>query len=745
MVSVPGRNGDVPIDMGHWDNIEVTYKCGLFGIDQSEMGEALMEFRNAIASQIGYQRLSDSYNQNEFRLGLFMAGLEFDAVSMNRAGEFELKFNCKPQRFLTDGEEMIDVKNDWSDLKTASGEVVTFEVADDAAANYTQFKSLVADIEPIQDLHGYDHPWVGGAGKNKLQNTLASQTLNGVTFTVNDDGTVATSGTANGNVSSLFFSQNVELLPSTDYILSGCPSGGGQNTYRLVLLINGEQIIIDYGNGASFTTPETITSAKVYPIILNGTNVNGKVFKPMIRLTTETDATFAPYSNICPISGWDSVEAYVSPTQSKEDGTTHTATFEETVYGGKVDLVSGVLTIDRAMVDLKNLPWSRMNSSYVYGTFVATLGGMAYSTSRNVFLCSAYKPTYNNEITPTDDGVIWNRSGAVVIKDTTKGNMTVAEFKEFLSGKQLVYELAEPRTIQLDPQTINTLVGVNNVWADSGDVSVEYGIRPGIMVNPTQYESSPVIEIEGTGSIGLNDYLIAIDGGSVGEVELASERRVEPIMGSSYPSTITETIDMATTMSLLEDGDAFNISTLTASWLMGDTTKETYTITQQPTDGVASIETATSPRVSAVARFSQLAFVNGEAKTFAEEFIVSGQSSHGTGSVTFTVGVDYDGSHTLTISYGVAVVPLITGVVRSGSYSDIGEIVGNSSKQTFSGQVIIDSETGDAYRIEDGTYISLNKYIQLGAQLPTLRPGANIITYDDTITSLNIAPRWWRL
>lgn len=45
--------------------------------------------------------------------------------------------------------------------KTATGNPITIE--DAAPVNAV---NLSMDLEPIQDLHGYDHPWVGGAGKN---------------------------------------------------------------------------------------------------------------------------------------------------------------------------------------------------------------------------------------------------------------------------------------------------------------------------------------------------------------------------------------------------------------------------------------------------------------------------------------------------------------------------------------------------------------------------------------------------
>lgn len=104
MVSVPGRNGAVAIDQGRWENIEVEYPAGVFGDDQSDFRANISAFRNAIVSQLGYQRLSDTYHPDEYRMGLYMNGIEVSPVNMGSAGEFTIKFNCKPQRWLTSGE-----------------------------------------------------------------------------------------------------------------------------------------------------------------------------------------------------------------------------------------------------------------------------------------------------------------------------------------------------------------------------------------------------------------------------------------------------------------------------------------------------------------------------------------------------------------------------------------------------------------------------------------------------------------
>ena len=39
---------------------------------------------------------------------------------------------------------------------------------------------------------------------------------------------------------------------------------------------------------------------------------------------------------------------------------------------------------------------------------------------------------------------------------------------------QVVYPLNEPFTVQLTPETLSTLLGANNIWADTGDTTVNY-------------------------------------------------------------------------------------------------------------------------------------------------------------------------------------------------------------------------------------------------------------------------------
>ena len=140
-VNVPGRNGAVLLDNGYFENIEVKYPAGVPGTDQSDFATKISDFRNAILSQVGYQRLTDEYNPDEYRMATYISGLEVEAVEgqQGTVGEFELVFNCKPQRFLTSGEAAVAVAN-----------------------NGTITNPTLFDAKPLLQLNGYGKIAING-------------------------------------------------------------------------------------------------------------------------------------------------------------------------------------------------------------------------------------------------------------------------------------------------------------------------------------------------------------------------------------------------------------------------------------------------------------------------------------------------------------------------------------------------------------------------------------------------------
>lgn len=105
MIKVPGRNGAIALDQGRYENIDIEYPSGTFGADQADFRVKLRQFVSALKAQVGYQRLSDTYHPDEYRMGIFIEAVEVEPANINTAGEFKLIFNCKPQRWLTSGEE----------------------------------------------------------------------------------------------------------------------------------------------------------------------------------------------------------------------------------------------------------------------------------------------------------------------------------------------------------------------------------------------------------------------------------------------------------------------------------------------------------------------------------------------------------------------------------------------------------------------------------------------------------------
>lgn len=103
--SVPGRNGDLTIDEGSFENVTVTYPAFI----SRGFEHRFNEFIAAMQAQTGYQRLQDTYDADHFRQALFCEEQEPEVLTLNRTGKFELEFDCMPQRFLVSWDEWIDI------------------------------------------------------------------------------------------------------------------------------------------------------------------------------------------------------------------------------------------------------------------------------------------------------------------------------------------------------------------------------------------------------------------------------------------------------------------------------------------------------------------------------------------------------------------------------------------------------------------------------------------------------------
>lgn len=485
---------------------------------------------------------------------------------------------------------------------TASGSIASFsDGADDLP-----LKSLVVDINPVQDLHGQDAPYPAGGGKNKLPLTVDgikalnpntrgtwtgnSYTYLGITYTpvTDSDGNiikihVSGSGTKTG--ASYFDLAKINSIPYGTYILNGGASGINVRAYHF----DGTHIASsNSAAGTQFTSTEDAGNNTFDIVVATDIEVNADVY-PMVRLTSETDATFAPYENICPISGWTEVDVEQSgvnvwdeewevgnvdistttgeliPTYgsgniffrsknyievfpntsywdyngyvtgnyrfffydadknylsfvSHPKGTVLTTpanckymlfrclsatgyeyennisinypstdhyyhpytgrsipiNLGQTVYGGKLDVLSGELVIDRAMVTFDGTETYLNN----YFPTVVCTKRVDNNGDPSIWMeivgnyCSAPTAGFANSTANTFQ---WRNADKIFgVSSADELKALFAQYYADSNPMTVVYPLAEPIEIQLSANQINSLYGVNNIWADSGDTEVEY-------------------------------------------------------------------------------------------------------------------------------------------------------------------------------------------------------------------------------------------------------------------------------
>lgn len=365
-------------------------------------------------------------------------------------------------------------------FKSASGSLVSIE----HAANIP-LKSLIANIKPIQTgsgdpspsnvrpIYGHTNAHVSESRKNLFKITASSTTVNGVTFTVNSNGTVTANGTATaeaqlvlGNVRPI-----VDAFPNAELQFICCPSGGGSTTYKADI---SNASAWDYGTGPKNVYRSSYTYQSFRIFVCAGYTANNVVFTPMIFKANETDTTF-----------------------EKFEGTTHSITFPSsagTVYGGTLNVKTGVLTKKYEILDMGTLTWTYESGSGYDNQVRAQYDAAKY---RGDGYCSHYalqKTAVYNTLADKHFSFT-NTQSPCLIRVHDSSYSDAASFQAALSGVKLVYELATPVTYQCTPTEVTALLGLNNIWADTGDVSLEY-LEQGVLTEEyAKYEEERIPQI----------------------------------------------------------------------------------------------------------------------------------------------------------------------------------------------------------------------------------------------------------
>ncbi len=294
--------------------------------------------------------------------------------------------------------------------------------------------------ENICPITGHDEVDVVRTGKNLLE---TNDVLSWIpSLTKNADGTIRVVGsrTANG----AYAIGSIDLKANTAYILRKSES----SDLYFQMIVDGTPVATAGINDGTYTP--TADETAIIRIFARANITYDTVLYPQLELGS-TATEYEPYEE-----------------------QTYTADLGQTVYGGTVDLVSGELVVDRAMERFSDKRWvmngtrleSTLDKSFTAETRQAQISS-SYTFNINI-LGSSYENYNGCFATITSDRRI------LIYDNRFTSTDKISEFVAQMGNETICYPLATPQTIQLTPQEIQTLVGVNNVWSEDGDIKVVF-------------------------------------------------------------------------------------------------------------------------------------------------------------------------------------------------------------------------------------------------------------------------------
>lgn len=346
------------------------------------------------------------------------------------------------------------------------------EITDTAPTNATEFTVTVVGttaITPSTAKHicvtiNNNYALIEkSVGKNLLKHTATSQNINGVTFTVKDDGTVTANGKATSNAVFYIRSATNKLkVSSTKSLIYSGVKGGSTSTYCMQVW-RGNWIPYIYVTDGEYKTSVATDDYEliIALVVIKDVTVNNVVFEPMIR-PVGTDDTYEPYKEdvkYTPIS---------APLRSSLDGSvTDVARLTE----GKVDRKFDKVVLDGSD-DEGWIAYSGYLGDYncYYYNNVGINAKKGYQTSICSHFTNVNSVWYKGTLGQYSDNPTYHYKYFIT-------DLSLEEFKTWLQANPItvIYELAEPTTESIEPTDIVTFEGVTHISvSDDAEMVVEY-------------------------------------------------------------------------------------------------------------------------------------------------------------------------------------------------------------------------------------------------------------------------------
>lgn len=152
----------------------------------------------------------------------------------------------------------------------------------------TEYKGIPSPENPsaVKDLND-NGVSIALQGINLLDKSKfpATQTINGVTFTNNGDGTITANGTATANAifPAISLANPISIVSGHKFLFISCPPGGSFSTYYSdSKKVPEDESSYDFGAGVIMTTASTTTGLRCNIRVVSGYTANNLVFKPQL-------------------------------------------------------------------------------------------------------------------------------------------------------------------------------------------------------------------------------------------------------------------------------------------------------------------------------------------------------------------------------------------------------------------------------------------------------------------------------